>query len=41
MSFPQSVLNAPPWNKDKLIGQKPPIKARAGMGDSYQTRNGE
>jgi integrase len=26
MSFPQSVLNAPPWNKDKLIGQKPPLK---------------
>lgn len=26
MSFPQSVLMSDPWNKGKLVGQKPPLK---------------
>lgn len=26
MSFPQSVLLSDPWNKGKLVGQKPPLK---------------
>ena len=26
MSFSHSTLNAVPWNKDQLIGQKPPLK---------------